>query len=82
MWPCRGKHLAEGATLVLVPIVEAGEGVGARQLLGPGLLANSGPTCKESENLRLKGLKKQCADEPATPSLREGTREPATLEQH
>lgn len=33
---------------------------------------NSDPTSKESENLKLKVLKKQSIDDSATPSLREG----------
>ena len=37
-------------------------------------MANSGPNSKESENLRLKALKKQSTDEPAIPLSERGPR--------
>lgn len=63
--PRRRKHLAEGAALALVPMVEAGEGFGERagvksrtlSIVWPGLLANPGPTSKESENLWAQRVK-------------------------
>lgn len=61
----RGKHLAEGATIARVPIVEAGEGVGERtgarlrtlSMVCPGQWLIPGPTSKESENLQVQRVK-------------------------
>lgn len=80
-WARRGKGLAESATLAVGPIAEAGEGAGERT--GAGLRTLSlfvkvswlilGISPRSQKTFRLKGLKKQFADESATPSLREGT---------
>lgn len=70
--------------------MEVGEGAGERagarlrtlSIVCQGILANPGIPPRNQRTFRPKGLKKQFAGESATASLREGTWEQATLEQH